>query len=74
MKTTKLEIEGMTCGGCAASAHQALQSVPGVVAVQVDLPEGRATVEHDEQVDDQRLVAAVADSGFEATVEVSEAI
>ena len=69
MKTTKLEIAGMTCGGCAASAKQALQSVPGVRVVHVDLPEGRATVEHDEQVDDQRLVDAVVNSGYEAAVE-----
>lgn len=69
MKTTKLHIEGMTCGGCVASTRQALQSVPGVSDVKVDLPKGRATVEHDEQTDDERLVAAVVDAGFEATVE-----
>ncbi len=69
MTTTKLKIDGMTCGGCAASARQALQTVTGVRSVEVDLPKGRATVEHDAKANDQQLVAAVVDAGFEATVD-----
>ncbi|MFC4425045.1 heavy-metal-associated domain-containing protein [Deinococcus navajonensis] len=35
----------MTCGHCEKVVHDALKSVPGVQAVQIDLPGGRATVE-----------------------------
>lgn len=68
MKTTVLKIEGMSCAGCAASARQALERVPGVSVVQVDLALGQATVERTSDVQERALIAAVTDAGFDATV------
>src|SRR5690348_1436259 len=41
---TELRVEGMTCQNCARHVQEALQSVDGVAAAQVDLPSGHATV------------------------------
>ena len=44
MDTSQLKIDGMSCGSCIASVTRALQRVPGVGAVEVDLPRGVAQV------------------------------
>ena len=61
---THLKITGMTCGHCALSVTEALQSVPGVVKAEVDLKRGEAQVEG--QADLGALVAAVQEEGYGA--------
>lgn len=62
---TELKIEGMTCGHCQAAVKKALEKVAGVRAADVDLANGRATVEG--AADVAALVAAVEDEGYRAT-------
>ena len=57
-----LRISGMTCGGCAGAVGRALSQVPGVVDAQVDLGQGRATVQGTARAQD--LIRAVEDAGF----------
>ena len=40
METTDIRIGGMTCGSCVAAATKALERVPGVQRVEVDLRSG----------------------------------
>lgn len=40
----EFEIEGMTCSSCSASVHKALQALPGVEAVDVNLATHTATI------------------------------
>ncbi len=64
-----LKIEGMHCGGCAASVEKALKAAPGVRAVSVDLAGGSARVDADAGVDAALIVAAVEDAGYDARIE-----
>jgi copper chaperone CopZ len=65
---TQLSIGGMNCGHCAQAVRDALAKVPGVDRViEVNLDAGRATVSGAAAA--ERLVAAVAAAGFEATVD-----
>ena len=66
MKHTELKIEGMNCAACVASVQRALEGLPGVSVVFVDLPGGRATVEHEETVSPATLAAAVHEAGYDA--------
>ncbi len=43
-QTTRLSIEGMTCGHCAASVKRALTETPGVDSAEVNLPAKEARV------------------------------
>lgn len=45
-----LEIEGMTCAGCAVGVEQALLDVPGVMSAKVNWETGFGTVEYDRNV------------------------
>ncbi|MBX9789310.1 MAG: heavy metal translocating P-type ATPase [Pirellulales bacterium] len=68
MSTIQLPIEGMTCQHCVRTVTAALEAVPGVKHVVVDLAGARAEVElADGQADDAvrpELVEAVARAGY----------
>lgn len=65
---TQLQITGMHCPACVAHVTRVLSAVPGVRAVHVDLTTGRATVEHAEAADLDRMVAAVREEDYEAAL------
>jgi copper chaperone len=65
--TTELRVDGMTCENCVRHVREALEKVPGVTRVDLDLNAGQATVEHDDEVEVQRLALAVEDEGYTAT-------
>jgi copper chaperone CopZ len=57
-------VAGMTCEHCVMSVREEVAEVPGVTAVEVDLPSGRLTVAGD-AVDAAAVRAAVAEAGYE---------
>ncbi|MDE6739120.1 MAG: heavy metal translocating P-type ATPase [Lachnospiraceae bacterium] len=59
-----LEIEGMMCAHCQAHVQKALEGVEGVTQVVVSLEENKATVTADTEIDDQKLIDAVTESGY----------
>lgn len=62
-------IEGMTCNGCVAAVHNAIQAVSGVGEVIIDLSEGKATVFFDEeQTSVEKIIEAIEDAGYDATL------
>ena len=66
MNTIELDVEGMTCGSCVKHVTRALQAVPGVSRVDVDLTNGRVRVEKDLQVSSALLIAALSEEGYPA--------
>ena len=69
VQTTRLSIGGMTCGGCVQHVTKALNSLTGVVNVDVSLRKNEATVKHlPDSVDRRGLVAAVQGAGYQASV------
>jgi P-type Cu+ transporter len=65
LHTIKLPIEGMTCDGCARNVKQALQNLPGVSQVTVDLATKKAGIEYDgRQVDLIDFEQAVSEAGY----------
>jgi len=64
MKTVKLDVQGMHCGGCVEAVRQALGAVPGA-RVQ-DVRVGAATVNVDDATPIGDLIDAVDDAGYEA--------
>ena len=63
MKKTMI-VEGMSCGHCSARVEQALNAIDGVTA-KVDLEAKTASIVLSKPVEDQALVKAVADAGYQ---------
>jgi copper chaperone len=68
MSTISLKIDGMTCGHCEQAVSKALQQVEGVERVEVSHAQGLATVEVAPSADPERLVMAVQEEGYQASV------
>ncbi|MDD2533590.1 MAG: heavy-metal-associated domain-containing protein [Eubacteriales bacterium] len=66
MNSILLKVGGMTCQHCVKHVTEALQELPGVVAVSVDLVSGKATVEIEEAYFNMDEAAeAIADAGYD---------
>jgi copper chaperone CopZ len=64
--TTKLMVEGMSCGHCTVSVRQALEGISGVESAAVELTPGSAIVHHDDRVTAEEMVAVISEEGFAA--------
>lgn len=61
----EIPVRGMTCANCVRHVTQAIQSVPGVEDVRVDLGAGAATV-FGKELDAVKIAAAVRAAGYDA--------
>lgn len=59
-----INVTGMTCQNCVRHVREALQALPGVRSVQVDLPTGRVEFEADRTVERDELRAALDQAGY----------
>lgn len=65
-----LEVQNMTCEVCPITVKKALQKVPGVNAVTVDLDKKTATVTFDpDQTTNETLTKATMNAGYPSTVQ-----
>ncbi len=71
MSTIELPITGMTCASCANRIERRLNKLDGVTA-SVNYATEKASVEYDEAVDPQSLVAAVEAVGYQAVLPSTE--
>jgi copper chaperone len=65
MSTVTVTVNGMTCGHCATSVRKEVGSIPGVTAVDVDVPSGKVTIDSDQQVEREAIKGAVEEAGYE---------
>mgnify|MGYP001427339978 CR=1 FL=1 len=67
MANVKLKVTGMSCGHCQLTVEQALKGVNGVYSAIVDLQDGEAEVDfNDDAVTTAQLLAAVERAGYAA--------
>ena len=63
-----LSISGMTCASCVRHVEKALQKVPGVSSVSVNLATESARVVSTLAIDPSLLIHTVVDAGYEANI------
>ena len=61
----EITVKGMTCGHCAASVTKALEELPGVSQVQVDLTSGRVSFASDSPIPIEDLAQVIKNAGYE---------
>lgn len=66
MATKEISVEGMMCQHCVGHVKKALEGVDGVAQATVDLDGKSATVTLTGDVDDQSLIDAIVEAGYEA--------
>ncbi len=69
MANVKLRVTGMTCGHCQAKVEKALKSLSGVYTAIIDLPDGEAEIDFDDDsVTTDQLIGAITKAGYGAKV------
>ncbi len=72
LQSAELKITGMDCDVCAGVIQRKLMETRGVVQAEVRYPAGSATVKYDAaQTDIEKLLAAVNDTGYKASLQDS---
>jgi copper chaperone len=61
----EIKVKGMSCGHCAAAVTRALQGLPGVSEVTVDLASGRVTYQSAAPVPPEVLARVIRVAGYE---------
>ena len=68
-ETAVLQVDGMTCGSCAAGVQAVLGNLHGVQTAEVSFDKGQAVVRFDpERVSLEELAESIKDLGYEASV------
>jgi copper chaperone len=65
MSTVTVTVTGMTCGHCASSVREEVESIPGVTGVDVDLDSGKVTIDCDGPIQTDAIRGAVEEAGYE---------
>jgi copper chaperone CopZ len=60
----KVKIQGMTCQHCVMSVSKALNSIPGLKNVRVNLVTGEASFENTQNLSPDKIRQAVEDAGY----------
>lgn len=69
VRTVRLRIDGMTCGGCVIGTRKVLTRLPGVSAAAVSYEKRQALVTYDpDRVTVAAMIAAISTLGYRATV------
>ena len=66
MSAQTFTVTGMTCGHCELSVRDEVSTVPGVRDIEVSAQSGKLVVTSAEPVDDQAVLAAVDEAGYQA--------
>ena len=68
MEKTTINVEGMSCDHCVKAVTNAVNALPGIGSVAVDLNAGTVTVEHDPGITDVAGIRAeIEDQGYDVT-------
>lgn len=67
--TTVFHSDEISCGGCTSTIEKQLSAMPGVSSVKGDPESKMVTVEHDESLSVDSLLARLDEIGFESTVQ-----
>ena len=61
----EITVKGMSCGHCAAAVTKALEALPGVSQVQVDLASGRVSFASAGAISREELARVIKAAGYE---------
>lgn len=66
MTTSTYQVTGMTCGHCEMSVREEVSEIAGVDNIQVSAASGSLVVTGAGEIDDAKVLAAVAEAGYSA--------
>lgn len=72
--STKIAVQGMTCGACSASITEALELKAHVIKASVSLVTEEAMIIHEQELTTDEIIQTIEDCGFDATLIASSVV
>ena len=66
MTTNEFQVTGMSCGHCESAVRGEVAKIAGVEQIEVSAASGRLLISASAPLDDDAVLAAVAEAGYEA--------
>jgi len=66
----KIKVKGMSCEHCVKRVTKALEDLPGVKNVKVDLKSGEATFDKPDTVTMDDIIKAIKESGYQVELDI----
>ncbi|MCK5241472.1 permease [bacterium] len=63
-ESISLEVKGMTCNNCVSHVRQALEKLPNIASVDINLATGQTTI-HGQNLDSTALIQTIESEGYE---------
>ncbi|MDR2957153.1 MAG: heavy-metal-associated domain-containing protein [Coriobacteriales bacterium] len=63
--TTSVKVSGMSCKHCAATVKEALETLPTVTKVDVQLKQAAAVIKSTDSLDPEMIKKVIEDSGYQ---------
>ena len=70
METVNLIVSGMTCGACVKHVEKAINSITGVVQVEVDLASGEVKIEGNVLQHVKEIISVLEKDGYPAQIDI----
>ncbi len=71
MTTERFQVPEVSCQHCINAITKEVSAIPGVEQVQVALDSKTVTVEHNEQVSTDSIIAAINEAGYDEVARLS---
>ncbi len=71
--TYKFQVTGMTCAACSARVEKVTKAIAGITSAEVNLLAGTMTVEAEDDAVVQKIIAAVTEAGYGASLKGDKA-
>ncbi len=65
MKTSTLNVEGMSCNHCVMAIKKTVGAIQGVENIDIDLKVGTVSVQHGDGVNLEQLKEAIQGAGYD---------
>lgn len=67
LKKMVIGVEGMSCNNCAKHVKNALEELPQVTEVLVDLDQENAEINYEDKLSEEEISKAITEAGYEFT-------
>ncbi len=71
---SKYKISGMMCAGCVSNVERSVKKVPGISKIEVSLLTNSMEVSFKDKVNDEAVIKAVQDAGYDASIFEKQAL
>jgi len=69
VQRTSLIVKNLSCSSCLETIEAELKGLPGTIGMTADLQQGRVTVDHQPELDSEKIASTITNAGYPAELD-----